>query len=230
MNSNEPQNLRSWARDFGIELSLPQIRLLNIYLDELCEWNKKTNLTGLTSREEIIKELLLDSMIPAAFLPDYGRFLDVGSGAGFPGIPLKICKPELTAHLLEPNSKKGSFLKQVIRLTNLRHIDVIGGRIESSTPLLHPKGYHIVTARALAHLPQVLKWCAEHVVSGGVIVNFQGNQFEDALEKSTAIIKEHSLFLHKKIPYFLPGKDSQRNILIFMKERCKCPGKNKIPI
>jgi len=217
LNSSEPQNLRSWARDFGIDLSLPQIRLLSIYLDELCEWNKKTNLTSLTSREEIIKELLLDSMIPAAFLPDSGRFLDVGSGAGFPGIPLKICKPELTAHLLEPNSKKGSFLKQVIRLTNLRHIDVIRGRIESSTPLLHPKGYHIVTARALAHLPQVLKWCAPHLASGGLMISFQGSHFEDALEKASGIIKEHSLLLHKTIPYTLPGKNSQRNILIFMK-------------
>ena len=219
MNSSEPQNLRSWARDFGIDLSLPQIRLLSIYLDELCEWNKKTNLTGLTSREEIIKDLLLDSIIPAVFLPDYGRFLDVGSGAGFPGIPLMICKPELTAHFLEPNSKKVSFLKQVIRLTGLRQIGVIRGRIEESPNLFHLKGYHIITARALAHLPQVLKWCAPHLASGGLIISFQGSHFEDALERASGIIKDQRLLLHKTIPYSLPGKDSQRNILIFLKGR-----------
>jgi len=217
LNSSEPQNLRSWARDFGVDLSLSQIRLLSIYLDELCEWNKKTNLTGLTSREKIIKELLLDSMIPAVFLPDYGRFLDVGSGAGFPGIPLMICKPELTAHFLEPNSKKVSFLKQVIRLTELGQIDVIRGRIEKNPNPFHPEGYHIITARALADLPQVLKWCAPHLTSGGLMISFQGNHFEDALEKASGVIKDHSLLLHKTIPYTLPGKDSRRNILIFMK-------------
>ncbi len=218
MNSSERQNLHAWAGNFGIELSPHQISLLRIYLDELCAWNKKTNLSGLTSRERIIKELLLDSMLPSADLPDHGRLLDVGSGAGFPGIPLMICKPELTAFFLEPNSKKVSFLKQVIRLTKLRQIDVIRGRIEKSEGLLHEKGYHIITARALAHLPQVLKWCAPHLLPGGYMVNFQGNYFQDVLEKSSDILKEQRLFLHKTIPYDLPGKDSQRNILIFMKD------------
>lgn len=217
MDNEERHNLHSWASDFGIELSIPQIGLISIYLDELYEWNKKTNLTGLTSRGKIIKELLLDSMIPAAFLPDHGRLLDVGSGAGFPGIPLMICKPALTAHFLEPNSKKVSFLKQVIRLTKLRQIDVIKGRIEESPNLFHPRGYHIITARALARLPQVLEWCAPHLTSGGLMISFQGSHFEDALEKASGIIKEHSLLLDKTIPYTLPGKDSQRNILIFLK-------------
>jgi 16S rRNA (guanine527-N7)-methyltransferase len=219
LNSSEPQNLRSLAREFGIDLSLPQIRLLNVYLDELCEWNKKTNLTGLTTREEIINELLLDSMIPAAFLPDSGRFLDVGSGAGFPGIPFMICKPELSAHFLEPNSKKVSFLKQVIRLTELNQINVTRGRIEKRPNLFHPKGYHIITARALAHLSQVLKWCCPHLASGGFMVSFHGSQFKDALEDASGIIKKYQLRIHKTIPYILPGKDSQRNILIFMKGR-----------
>ena len=219
MDRSEILKLHSWAGNFGIELSFSQISLLGIYLDELCEWNKKTNLTGLLSREKIVKELLLDSMIPSAFLPDQGRLLDVGSGAGFPAIPLMICKPELTAHFLEPNSKKASFLKQVIRLTKLRQIDVIGERIENSSARLHPKGYHIITARALASLPKVLGWCAPHLTSEGLIINFQGDRFEETLEKNKEIIKKHRLFLHKAIPYHLPGKDSQRNILIFKRNK-----------
>ena len=195
------------------------MRLLGIYLDELCEWNKKINLTGLSSREKIVKELMLDSMIPAAFLPDQGRLLDVGSGAGFPGIPLIICRPKLTAHFLEPNLKKVSFLKQVIRLTKLRQIEVIRGRIEKSAGLLSPKGYHIITARALADLSQVLSWCAPHLAPGGLIVNFQGSHFEDALDKGSDVIEKHRLFLYKTIPYSLPEKVSQRNILIFMRNK-----------
>lgn len=217
MNGSEQQNLCSWARDFGIDLSPHQIGLLGIHLDELWEWNKKTNLTGLSSRQKIIRELILDSMIPSVFLPDHGRLLDVGSGAGFPGIPLIICKPGLTAHFLEPNSKKTSFLKQIIRLTELRQINVIRGRIEKSPDLLNPEKYHIITARALAHLPQALKWCAPHLAAEGVFVNFQGEQFQKGLEDSLDVIRQQRLSLYRTIPYTLPGKDSQRNILIFKK-------------
>ncbi len=219
MNGSEQQNLSSWARGFGIDLSPHQIGLLGIHLDELWEWNKKTNLTGLSSRQKIIRELILDSMIPSLFLPDHGRLLDVGSGAGFPGIPLVICKPGLTAHFLEPNSKKTSFLKQIIRLTELRQIDVIRGRIERSIDLLNPEKYHIITARALAHLPQVLEWCAPHLAAEGVIVNFQGEQFQKSLEDSSDVIRQQRLSLYRTIPYTLPGKDSQRNILILKKAK-----------
>jgi len=195
--------------------------LLEIYLAELCQWNEKTNLTGLTSKKEIIEELLFDSILPSAFLPDQGRFLDVGSGGGFPGIPLKICKPEWAALFLEPNSKKASFLQQVIRLTKLRNAQVVRGRIEESARLLHPEGYHVITARALAHFRLVLKWCPPHLAPGGYLVTFQGSQFKDALENEADTIKASRLLLHKIIPYALPEKGSQRNILIFIKKGLK---------
>ena len=217
MNGSEQQNLRSWARDFGIDLSPHQLGLLGIHLDELWEWNKKTNLTGLSSRKKIIRDLILDSMIPSVVLPDHGRLLDVGSGAGFPGIPLVICKPGLTAHFLEPNSKKTSFLKQVIRLTELRQINVIRGRIEKNSNLLNPEKYQIITARALAHLSQILEWCAPHLAAEGVIVNFQGEPFQKSLEDSSEVIRQQRLSLYRTVPYTLPEKDSQRNILIFKK-------------
>jgi 16S rRNA (guanine527-N7)-methyltransferase len=218
LNSGEQEKLRSWAREFGINLTSYQIGLLGTHLDELWEWNKKTNLTGLSSRKKIIQELMLDSMIPSVFLPDSGRLLDIGSGAGFPGIPLVICKPGLTAHFLEPSSKKTSFLKQTIRLTELRQIHVIRGRIEQCAGLLETEGYHIITARALAHLPLVLEWCAPHLAEEGMIVNFQGEQFQKSLEDSSDVISQQGLFLYRTIPYSLPGKDSQRNILIFKRK------------
>ena len=217
MNSHEQQALKSWALDFGIDLSSHQLGLLGIHLDELWEWNKKTNLTGLTSRKKIIIELILDSMIPSTLLPDNGRLLDVGSGAGFPGIPLLICKPTLTAHFLESNSKKTSFLKQVIRLIGLRQINVTRGRVEKSRDVLHIEGYHVITARALAHLAQVCRWCAPHLAQGGILLNFQGEQFEKTLDESSDEIKKQGLTLQRTISYSLPEKGSQRNILVFKK-------------
>ena len=217
VDEDEQRNLRSWAHDFGIKLSASQIHLCCAHVDELWEWNRRVNLTGLSSRERIITELLLDSLIPSPFLPEEGRLLDVGSGAGFPGIPLKICKSRLNAHLMEANSKKTSFLQQVIRLTKLHGIKVMRGRIETNTALLHPEGYHIITARALAPLPRTLSWCAPHLMSGGLIVSFQGSLFEKALKESSDVMRKHGLFLYKSIPYTLPGKSSPRHLLILKK-------------
>ena len=217
MNRKEKDLLQTWLFDFGIELSGPQIRLLGIYLDELLLWDKQINLTGLTSRDKIIKELLLDSLIPSPFLPEKGHLLDVGSGAGFPGIPLKISQKETSFHLIEAKSKKVNFLKQVIRLLGLQGIEVIRGRIEEDKGLLRPEGYNIITARALAYLPQVLTWCAPFLIPGGTIVNFQGSRFEPALKESSYIMKREQLFLYKSIPYTLPGKDFPRHVLLFKK-------------
>lgn len=217
MNQKEKDIICSWASDLGIQLSGHQIHLLDIYLAELREWNKRINLTSLSSRQAIMKELLLDSLIPLPFLPHKGRLLDVGSGAGFPAIPLKICGSQLRFHLAEANSKKVNFLKHVIRLMKLSDIKVIRGRIEHGRNILDPDGYHVITARALAKLPQALMWCVPHLMSGGMIFSFQGSQFEKALKESSDLIKRCRLILFKNIPYILPGKGLMRHVLIFKK-------------
>lgn len=217
MKQNGINNLTSWLHNIGVQLSADQSRLLAIYLDELWEWNRKVNLTGVSSREQIIKELLIDSLVPSAFLPDEGRLLDLGSGAGMPAIPLKICKPGLTMDLVEANSKKAIFVKQVIRLTGLTQIRVIRGRIEHSHDLLHPEGYHVITARALAHLSQVLAWCGPHLITGGKVVAFLGKDYNQILKESSDVIERYGLSLLMTMPYILPGKEFERNILIFEK-------------
>jgi 16S rRNA (guanine527-N7)-methyltransferase len=217
LKNKETDILRSWTSNFGIKLSGQQVHLLNTFVSQLWEWNKRMNLTGLTSRERIIRELLLDSLIPSLFLPDEGSVLDLGSGAGFPGIPLKILKDALTFQLLEANSKKASFLRQVIRVTRLSGIVVLKGRIEKDKNLLRSEGYEVITARAVASLRQTLMWCAPHLAPEGMIVNFQGSRFENALRESSAIMQKEHLSLFKSIPYTLPGKNSQRHLLLFVR-------------
>jgi 16S rRNA (guanine527-N7)-methyltransferase len=143
--------------------------------------------------------------------------LDLGSGAGFPGIPLKILKDGLTFQLLEANSKKASFLRQVIRVTRLSGIVVLRGRIEKDKHLLRPEGYEVITARAVANLRQTLMWCTPYLAPEGMIVNFQGSQFEKALRESSKIMQKEHLSLFKSIPYTLPGKNSQRHLLLFIR-------------
>lgn len=218
MNGKEKELLVGCARELGIALSAFQVRLLGLYLDELWAWNEKVNLTGLSSRQRIIGELLVDSLLPSPYLPEEGRLLDVGSGAGFPGIPLKIYKTGLEVHLMEANSRKASFLKQVIRITKLRGIEVLRGRVERNGNILHAEGYHVITARAFSHLPQTLSLCAPLLRSGGLMVSFQGSQLEKVLREGFDVIKANGLLLHKSIPYKLPGKGSQRHLLIFKKQ------------
>ena len=166
----------------------------------------------------MVFELFLDSLIPAPFLAEGGRMLDVGSGAGFPGVPLKIYKPHLVAHLLEANTKKVSFLKQVVRLLRLNEIAVIKGRIERGGDNLHSDGYHLITARAVARLGQTIAWCAPFLSPGGLLVSFLGGRAENALREDRQIMEEHRFVLYKVIPYLLPGKQSERKIIILKKK------------
>ncbi|MBW1765755.1 MAG: 16S rRNA (guanine(527)-N(7))-methyltransferase RsmG [Deltaproteobacteria bacterium] len=218
MTGDELQILYDNALGYGVELSQHNLDLFRIYLDELLEWNMRMNLIGMISRKRVINELFLDSLIPAPFLPEEGRMLDVGSGGGLPGIPFKIYRPQLKTHLMEPNSKKVSFLKQTIRLLSLDNIEVIKGRIDRDSDSLHPDGYHLITSRALAGLDMIIRSCSSHLTPGGLLLSFLGQHAETDLKRSQPVVEEHSLTLFRTIPYTLPGKDSRRTAAIFRRK------------
>ncbi len=215
MYGNEIRLLGAEAKKYGIDLSEHQLTLFQIYLDELWIWNQRTNLTGFSSRKRIAFELFLDSLIPAPFLAKRGTLLDVGTGAGLPGIPLKIYRPRLVIHLLDANFKKGSFLKQAVRLLGVTETTVITERVEEAEESLLPQGYHIITARALSRFGQALTWCAPKLAPGGFLVSYLGGRAETEIRENQEIIDEHNLVLYKYIPYMLPGMDSTRMAVIF---------------
>jgi 16S rRNA (guanine527-N7)-methyltransferase len=212
----EIRSLFESAGHFGINLTDHQIDLFRVYLGELWSWNRKFNLTGLEDRRRMVIELFLDSLIPSPFLPGEGNLLDVGSGAGFPGLPLKIHCPLRHTFLLEPNSKKVSFLRHVIRLIRLEDIHTIRSRAEHL-----PKGarYDMVTARALAEFGKALGCCAPLVKDGGLLVLYLGARAEENLRGNERSVADHHLRVCKRISYVLPGKGSERHTVIFQKER-----------
>lgn len=201
-----------------INLSPGQKDLLSIFIKELTAWNKHMNLTGLSSIRRIMDELVADSLMPIPYLPDTGICLDVGSGAGFPAIPLKICKPTIKFFLMEPNLKKGNFLKQIIRLCGLKQIEVIRERVEMLSRPLPFERCHMITSRAMAPLPKLVKWCAPYLAPRGLMVAFMGNRFEDILAECEPLLKEKGLFVHDSKPYILKGKKLKRNLLILKKK------------
>jgi len=164
----------------------------------------------------MVIELFLDSLLPSPCLPEEGNLLDVGSGAGFPGLPLKIHCPLRNTFLLEPNSKKVSFLRHVVRLIGLGGVHTIKSRVEHL-----PKGtrYDMVTARALAEFGKTLDGCAPLVNQGGLLVLYLGARAEENLKESERSVADHHLSVTKRISYVLPGKRSERHTIIFQKER-----------
>ncbi|MFQ5882477.1 MAG: 16S rRNA (guanine(527)-N(7))-methyltransferase RsmG [Candidatus Methylomirabilales bacterium] len=170
MNEAVRQLLRRGIGRLDLPFSDRQIDLLVGYLQELKRWNRKGSLVGFRTDEALVRHGVLDSLtLLKAFEARPGlRLVDVGSGAGFPGIPLKIAAPELTITLVEATRKKASFLKQIIRLLQLPRIYVLKTRAEllHHDPV-HRQAYELVTARAVARLPEAVTLCTPFLKSGG---------------------------------------------------------------
>jgi 16S rRNA (guanine527-N7)-methyltransferase len=215
--SDEISLLTEKASAYGIRLTWSELSLFQVYLEELWEWHKRFNLTGVKTRERMVIELFLDSLIPDAFVPETAILLDVGSGAGFPGLPLKIRHPGLETYLLEPNTKKVAFLRQAIRCLKLQGIDVIQGRIEGYKEWFGKRRYGLITARAVANLTQILVQCSPVLSAGGFLVAFLGAEGEKDVEKNKDTMETHGLSVKEKITYILPGKKTKRHTFILKK-------------
>ncbi len=211
-------SLRNHALEYGIELSSAQLERFSVYLKELMLWNRSMNLTGLRSAERVVIDLFLDSLIPLPLMPPEGPLLDVGSGAGVPGLPIKIVQAQLEVHLLEAKAKRVSFLKHVIRLMGLHRIQVFCGRIEEESTSLPCDLYPAVTVRAFAPLPHTLTCCAPRLAKGGLLFCFLGRHVQRAMEESRGILEREGLKVFETVSYRLPGKQEMRHAVVFKKE------------
>ncbi|MFQ5848809.1 MAG: 16S rRNA (guanine(527)-N(7))-methyltransferase RsmG [Candidatus Methylomirabilales bacterium] len=152
---------RGMARQ-NLSCTDPQIELLVTYLRELKRWNRKSNLVGFRSDEALIRHGVLESLalLTAIQVRPGLRLLDIGSGAGLPGIPLKIAAPDLIITLIEAKRRKVSFLRHVCRLLRLRGLSVLQARAEAlHRDPVHREAYDVVTARAVARLPEAVTLC-----------------------------------------------------------------------
>jgi len=167
----------------------------------------------------MIIKLLLDPLIALPYLSPGGTVLDIGSGAGIPGLPLKIARPEYEVHLLESKAKKISFLKDIIRKSGLKGIEACKGRAEQRGDL--PTLFHfydIVTVRALAPLKKTINICSSYLEPGGLLVTFKGLRVDREIEESKQLLKELNFKISKKVLYSLPETPGKRCLLILKKE------------
>ncbi len=188
-----------------LPLSAAQITTLLDYLDLVQKWNKVYNLTAVRNPAEMLTHHLLDSLAAVSSLQERQpkRVLDVGSGAGLPGIVFAICLPEVTVHCVDTVGKKAAFIQQVaasLRLPNLRGIHA---RVESLT-----EPYDVITSRAFASLVDFTTWSRGALAQGGVWMAMKGKHPEEEIAVLPADVK---MFHVKQLQ--VPGLDAQRCIV-----------------
>lgn len=200
------------STELGIALSIEQVNSFFVYLAELKKWNKKINLTAITEeRDSVIKHLLDSLSYIKAFTPAPGlRLLDMGSGAGFPAIPLKIAAPDISITMVESVKKKTSFLRHIVRTLPLTGVEVLDKRMEELPDSYH-SSFDIVTARAFAEMPEALGHGVMFLKSGGRMILSRGPEetiSEQELDKAGVKVEQ-------RLELMLPHSDYKRAIWVF---------------
>lgn len=183
------------AARLGIDLDGGQVEQFRSYYDELIAWNEKINLTAVSGWEEVQERHFLDSLavaptLPTAVLDGNDGLLDVGSGAGFPGLPLKIAYPRIDVTLLEATAKKTVFLRHVVDNLGLEGVKVVTGRAEEEAhePEMRER-FGAVVSRAVARLDVLAELCLTFCAVGGVMIAQKGPQVEEELRQARNAIE-----------------------------------------
>ena len=200
--------------EFG--LNNEQISKFQRYLELLLEWNEKFNLTAITEKDEIEEKHFIDSIELVKFFDVKNKsLLDVGSGAGFPGIPLAIVEPTLHVTLLESNGKRISFLREVVKELGLKNVDIIQGRSEE---LGTREKYDIVTARAVKELNVLLEITFYLVKVDGYFIAYKSSSVDEEILNAKHAFKCLQIDEYKKFDYFLPKSKNSRVFLGILKK------------
>lgn len=177
------ETIRRAMNDFHIPVDDKQILLIQKYMRILRQWNEKLNLTAIRDPLEILYRHFCECMYAAVAVPgDFGRLADIGSGAGFPGIPLKIARPEIQLFLVESNIKKGTFLAEAVRELELSDARVLISRYEELSEELAPLDY--VCSRAVGEFGSFLEWAASDGLSARRTLLWIGGRDLDEARKS----------------------------------------------
>jgi 16S rRNA (guanine527-N7)-methyltransferase len=204
------------ALQLGIELGDTQLAQFDVYKNELLQWNAKTNLISEKSSQEIITRHFLDSLTAMKFIQKTNaRIIDVGCGAGFPGIPLKIALPSLELHLLETNRKKVSFLKHIVRHLNLSDAVVLHDRVENiiKTDVWKEK-FDILISRAAFKLSELLPQGEYFLAPGGELIALKGPNVDEDIAQCSATGNRYKISQFIQHDINVPFLEARRKIII----------------
>lgn len=206
----------------GVKLTDQQIEQFWQYFKLLTEWNEKMNLTAITDYEDVVVKHFVDS-VAAVKVRDFGKvhyMLDLGTGAGFPGIPLKIVYPHLRVVLMDSLNKRVMFLQEVIGRLGLDKIEAVHGRAEDMARLeKYRETQDMVVSRAVANMSTLLEYCMPFVRPGGFFISYKSGKYQEELEQSRKACAVMGGKLVSETPFTLPGTDIDRCFLVFKKTK-----------
>ena len=192
------------ADSYGLTLTSEMVAQFELYQRLLLDWNEQVNLTAITAPREILEKHFLDSLAPLRLVPPCARVIDVGTGAGFPGLPMKIARPDIHLTLLDSQSKRVNFLSEVSRALGQEN-QILHARAEEAArdPALREQ-FDIATARALAAMPVLCELCLGFVRVGGSFLALKGPDSQDELADSRPAAEAMGGGTVEVYPYDLP--------------------------
>lgn len=208
--------IRSAAASIGVALNEKQVQQFIKYYEILVEWNSFMNLTGITEFEEVVQKHFVDSLaLCKALVPEkIENMIDIGTGAGFPGIPLKIAYPHLKVTLLDSLQKRIRFLDEVISQLGLEEIETIHGRAEDfAKPSMKRESYDLCVSRAVANLASLSEYCLPYVKMGGYFIPYKSGKVEEELENSRKAVFLLGGKIEEEVKFFLPESDISRSLI-----------------
>ncbi|MDO5390475.1 MAG: 16S rRNA (guanine(527)-N(7))-methyltransferase RsmG [Eubacteriales bacterium] len=227
--------LEQGCRDFGIELTQQQKEQFVRYYEILVEWNQVMNLTAITEFEEVLVKHFVDSLAVSGVMDvdKVDRVIDIGTGAGFPGIPLKIVYPHLEITLLDSLKKRIGFLNEIVDNLGLKKVETIHGRAEEyAKQKEYRETYDLCVSRAVANLSTLSEYCLPYVKVQGHFVPYKSGKIEEELNDSEKALKILGGRLENVHKFQLGDTEMGRSLVIIKKEKStpkKYPRKAGMP-
>ena len=209
------------VKQLDIELSDMQVQQFIKYYELLVEWNSFMNLTGITEYNEVVLKHFVDSLlvVKAFDIKQIKTVIDIGTGAGFPGIPLKIVYPHLQVVLLDSLNKRIKFLNEVINQIGLTHIETIHGRAEDfGRDIKYRETFDLCVSRAVANLATLSEYCIPFVKKGGYFIPFKSGKIAEEVKEAKKAVKLLGGNIDKVVPSVLPDTDIERSFILISKK------------
>lgn len=213
-------SLKNMLNEFQMDISEHMQEQFDKYYNLLVEWNKVMNLTGITDYEDVNAKHFTDSLsiVKAVDMNNIHSLIDVGTGAGFPGIPIKIAFPHIKVTLLDSLNKRVKFLNTVIDELELEDIKAIHGRAEDIAKLSeYREKYDICVSRAVANLASLSEYCIPYIKNNGHFVPYKSGDIENELKESEQAVKILGGEIENTVKFELPGTDIKRSLVIIKK-------------
>lgn len=208
------------ANKIEVSLNDKELDSFSKFMDFMIKWNDRVRLTSITEENEVIDKHFIDSLtaLKSKIIKDYDKVLDLGTGGGFPGIPLKIINPTIELTMLDSRLKKIEYLEEVINEFKFENTVAIHGRAEDYGQLPnYRENFNIVVSRAVANLTVLVEYCLPFVKKDGYFIAMKGSKSDEEINDAKKAIKLLGGSIEKVLEFQLPGTNYDRSIILIKK-------------